>query len=213
MEYKQIMLRLKDELKNTDWTKEWKELRVGFWWRWYKQIDFLSNRLPSVYSGVLIGAGNAVYSIILYWRYRRGDDLDFGVDAVFGAVTQQYFMLVALALIAFVPLVPKLLVILINIYDAIVFGLSFLLTNIVIYTVAAFFIDDVPPSAGAVFSTAATVVSICVGFLCFGPLIFDEDLKKISISTERKKVFSHPASWWIIYVLWVEVILIGYTFL
>ena len=213
MKYSDRLEYIWDELKDNDWRKDFRDLRTAFWLRWDQQLSFLKERMPSVGSGILIGAGNAVWSISVYWWNKKGEVLDYGVDAVFGVVTQTYFIFVAFALVALIPLFPKLLIVFMNVYDAIVFGLSFLLTNIVIYTVAAFFLDDVPPSAGAVFSTAATIVTICCGFLCFGPLVFDEDLKKISISKERKKMFSHPASWWILYIIWVEVIIIGYTYL
>lgn len=136
-----------------------------------------------------------------------------GLEAVFSRETQRYFAFSALLLLILIPVFPVLVKVLINIYDGILFGISFLTVNIIIFLIVSPFVDESPLTSFQVFAFLAMFAMLWGLLALFGPLIFDRDIESIAVAKDRRKKFYSPKVWWVWYVVYAELMLLVILFL
>lgn len=137
-------------------------------------------------SGFVIGIGNAIWSLVRYFSNDRDVSVLNGVDVVFGKSTQQYMLITTFILIILVPIWPFLIKTIKVIFETIVFGLSFLFSNALIFLIVAFFAGELEGTLqGHIIPLLKTFSILFASAVIFGPIAFagfmDDVRKKGSI--------------------------------
>ncbi|WP_298845992.1 hypothetical protein [uncultured Ruegeria sp.] len=167
---------------------------------------FLKKRSDPVGKGFAIGCLNAASALFLYWWQDDGKELSRGIEAVFSVETQVFLFVMLMGTLLFVPLIPRVLRLSIFIYDAFLFGLSFLFINALLFSVVSL-IGDEPERVkylligqGIIFIVASLV------FVTIGPFTAEE-IEDYVTSKGRWRAFGGKfRNWLLFYAVWVAAI-------
>ncbi len=153
--------------------------------------------------GLVIGSLYAPVSLLLYWWHDDPEELTRGVEAIFSVETQVFLLFALIGTLIIVPLLPVVLRLSIFIYDAILFGLSFIYASAFWFCIASYFLEEPDRAQSILFELLVILVVMATVVAAIGPIILEE-FEDYTVSRNRWRIFSgKKRHWWLFYSGWV----------